>query len=38
MFEEPVMDISKIDEEKAKKQMNKEIADSIKCRFRGAHR
>jgi|AMZC01.1.fsa_nt_AMZC01003821.1_3 hypothetical protein len=37
MFEESVMNISKVAEEKVKEQMNKKIADSIKCRFRGAH-
>jgi hypothetical protein len=37
MFEEPVMDISKIDEEEVKEQMNKKIADSIKCRSHEAH-
>ena len=36
MFEEPVMDIS-IDEEEVKEQMNKKIADSIKCRSHEAH-
>ena len=29
----PVMEISEIDEEKIKEQMNKKIADSIKCKF-----
>ena len=38
MLEELVMDISNVDEEKAKEQMNKKIDDSIKCRFHGAHR
>ena len=38
MLEELVMDSSNVDEEKAKEQMNKKIADSIKCRFHGAHR
>lgn len=33
MTEEPVMEISEIDEEKVKEQMNQKIADSIKCRF-----